>query len=38
MVIWTTRIVVYNQATTLEKELNCSIVSAAAFMTTIQRC
>jgi hypothetical protein len=38
MVIWTTRTVVYNQATTLEKELNCSIVSAAAFMTTVRRC
>lgn len=35
IVIWTTRTVIYNQATTLEKELNYSIVSTAAFMTTI---
>ena len=35
MVIWTTRTVVYNQATTLEKELNYSIVSVAAFITTV---
>jgi hypothetical protein len=37
MVIWTSGTVVYNQATTLGKELNCSMVSAAAFMTAVRR-